>query len=389
VEHDADVISAADHVIDMGPGAGRLGGRIVAEGTPAELAVLPTSVTGPFLARRPTDIRLLPSRPAPGLRIRGARAHNLRGIDVEIPGGSLTAVTGVSGSGKSSLVFDVLLASARAGKPVACEAVEGLERFDRVLYVDQEPLAGGPLSTPATYLGLFDAVRTIFASTGEARARGFGKAYFSYLTREGRCETCGGTGETRISMDFLADVLAPCEDCGGRRYKPEILEVLHRGLTIAGILDLSAAEARSVFPEPRRLERGLQTLEEIGLGYLRLGQPLDTLSGGEAQRLKLAAELMKSVAGPALYLFDEPATGLHFVDIDRLLDVFGRLIDQGHTLVVVEHDTGVIARAGHVIDLGPEGGGRGGAVVATGPPSAIAACPASFTGAALRKVLAS
>ena len=389
VEHDADVISAADHVIDMGPGAGRLGGRIVAEGTPAELAVLPTSVTGPFLARRPTDIRLLPSRPAPGLRIRGARAHNLRGIDVEIPGGSLTAVTGVSGSGKSSLVFDVLLASARAGKPVACEAVEGLERFDRVLYVDQEPLAGGPLSTPATYLGLFDAVRTIFASTGEARARGFGKAYFSYLTREGRCETCGGTGETRISMDFLADVLAPCEDCGGRRYRPEVLEVAYRGLTIAGLLDLTAAEARSFFPEPRGLERGLRTLEEIGLGYLRLGQPLDTLSGGEAQRLKLAAELMTPVAGPALYLFDEPTTGLHFVDIDRLLDVFGRLIDQGHTLVVVEHDTGVIARAGHVIDLGPEGGGRGGAVVATGPPSAIAACPASFTGAALRKVLAS
>jgi excinuclease ABC subunit A len=388
VEHDADVIGAADHVLDMGPGAGRLGGRIAAEGTPAEIAVLPTSITGPYLTRRAAGLRPLPFRPTPGLRIRGARAHNLRSIDVEIPGGGLTAVTGVSGSGKSSLVFDVLLASARAGRPVECEAVEGLGRFDRVLHVDQEPPAGGASSTPATYLGLFDAVRTIFASTAEARVRGFGKAHFSYLTQEGRCETCGGTGETRISMDFLADVRTPCEDCGGRRYKSEVLEVPYRGLYVADVLGLSAAEARSVFPEPRTLERGLRTLEEIGLGYLRLGQPLDTLSGGEAQRLKLAAELMKPVAGPALYLFDEPTTGLHFTDVDRLLDVFGRLIGQGHTLVAVEHDPGLIARAGHVIDLGPEGGGRGGGVVAAGPPSAIAACPASFTGAALRKILA-
>jgi excinuclease ABC subunit A len=235
---------------------------------------------------------------------------------------------------------------------------------------------------------LFDPVRTIFAAAEEARRRGFGRAHFSYLSREGRCETCGGTGLTRISMDFLADVLTPCEDCGGRRYRPEILEVAVRGKTIADVLDLTASEARSFFPEPRPLAGALAALDEIGLGYLRLGQPLDTLSGGEAQRLKLAAGLMKPAPGPVLYLFDEPTSGLHADDTARLLEIFARLIRDGHTLVAVEHDPRFIARAAAVIDLGPGGGDAGGALVAAGPPAAVAACPGSATGAALRGLLA-
>ncbi|MEN6312215.1 MAG: excinuclease ABC subunit UvrA [Acidobacteriota bacterium] len=384
VEHDPAVIGAADHVIDMGPGAGRAGGRIVAEGTPAEVAANPLSPTGRYLsAGRPSPAGL-PGTPRPGLRIAGARANNLRSIDVEIPSGVLTAVTGVSGSGKSSLVFDVLRASAAAGRPVGCSAVEGLGRFSGVVQVDQAGLAASSRGIPATYAGFFDTIRTLFASEAAAESRGFGKAHFSFLTKEGRCETCGGAGKTSVSMDFLADVQMPCETCGGARYRPEVLEIAYRGKTIADVLALTAVEAKEFFAGRAAIERPLGLLEEIGLGYLAIGQPLDTLSGGEAQRLRLAAGLMRPAAGACLYLFDEPTTGLHFTDIERLLGVFGRLIGHGHTLVVIEHDLQVIEAAHHVIDLGPEGGEGGGTVVAAGSPGDIAAEPRSFTGAALR-----
>ncbi len=384
VEHDPGVIRAADHVIDMGPGAGREGGRIVAEGTPAEIAANPDSPTGQYLWAAPRERTLLPGTPAPGVRVAGARANNLRSIDVEVPAGALTAVTGVSGSGKSSLVFDVLRASASAGRPVNCGAVEGLGRFADVIHVGQDPLAANPRSVPATHLGIFDGIRGLFAAAPEARARGLTKAHFSFLRKEGRCETCAGAGKTTVSMDFLADVRVPCESCGGARYRPEVLEVAYRGRTIAGVLALTASVAREFFEDEAAFARPLGLLEEIGLGYLQLGQPLDTLSGGEAQRLKLAAGLMRPAAGPCLYLFDEPTTGLHFTDIDRLLGVFARLLERGHTLVVVEHDLQVIAAAHHIIDLGPEGGDGGGTVVASGTPAEVAADPRSFTGAALR-----
>ena len=285
-------------VIDLGPGAGPAGGRIVAEGSPAEIAADPASPTGRFLARMPSAFVPFAASLGPGIRIRGAKAHNLRAVDVEIPAGGLVAVSGVSGSGKTSLVFDVLQASARAGRPVACDAIEGLDRFDRVTAVDQELPAGGGTSTPATFAGVFDEIRALFAAAPEARARGFGKAHFSYLTKEGRCETCGGAGETRVALDFLADIRTPCETCGGRRYKSEVLEVRLDGRSVADVLDLTIGEARAAFSGRRGIERSLGALEETGLGYLQLGQPLGTLSGGELQRLKLGLRLGGPAARP-------------------------------------------------------------------------------------------
>jgi excinuclease ABC subunit A len=383
VEHDPDVIRAADWVIDMGPGAGRNGGRITAEGTPGAIAANPDSPTGRYLASPHGAASPLPGKSGPGLRIAGARANNLRSVDVSIPSGVLTAITGVSGSGKSSLVFDVLLASAEAGRPVECSAIEGLDRFAKIIHVDQEPVAGSSRSIPATYAGFFDTIRSLFAATPGAKDRGFGKPHFSFLTKEGRCEACGGSGKTTVSMDFLADVQTPCEDCSGTRYKPEVLEVGYEGKTIAEVLSLTASEAATFFSGHKAIERPLRLLEEIGLGYLQLGQPLDTLSGGEAQRLKLASGLMHSAAGVCLYLFDEPTTGLHFADIERLLGVFGRLLEHGNTLVVIEHNLQVIGRSQHVIDLGPGGGDAGGRVIACGTPAEVAADPRSATGAAL------
>ena len=388
VEHDIDVIRAADRLIDMGPGAGTDGGRIVAEGSPDEVANIPASPTGRYLAGGPPAASPLPGTPRPGVRITGASANNLRMIDVDIPSGALTAVTGVSGSGKSSLIFDVLTASAKAGRPVGCRDIAGLERYEQVVPVDQEPLDGGPRSTPATYAGIFDAIRSLFAATAGAKARGFGRSQFSFLTKEGRCETCRGAGKTTVSMDFLADVESICEACGGTRYKPEVLEVGLDGKTVADVLDMTMSEARTLFAGRQGLESPLALFDEIGLGYLRLGQPLDTLSGGEAQRLKLATGLARPAKGESLYVFDEPTTGLHFVDIEKLLKVFARLLGASHTIVVVEHNLDIVARAHHVIDLGPEGGVGGGRVVAAGSPQDIAASPRSYTGAALRRSLA-
>jgi excinuclease ABC subunit A len=384
VEHDLEVVRAADHVIDIGPGAGRDGGRIVAEGPPAEIERAPWSVTGPYLAGRTARPGPLPRGTGPRLEIAGARAHNLRSIDVAVPAAALTAVTGVSGSGKTSLVFDVIRDSAEAGRPVLCSALRGLERFSKVVAAGIETPAESVSSIPLTYLGLFDAVRSLFAASDEARVRGFKKAHFSFLTPEGRCGECGGTGRRTISLDHLADVSGPCEVCGGTRYDRHVLAVRVEGRTMADILDLTAAEGADVFAGRSKIAAGLALLADIGLGYLRLGQPLDTLSGGERQRLKLASELMDPPKGPALYLFDEPTTGLHPSDVDRLLGLFGKLLDAGHTIVAVEHDLDLISRAGHVIDLGPEGGDGGGRLVVEGTPEAVIACRASRTGAALR-----
>jgi excinuclease ABC subunit A len=384
VEHDIDVIRAADHVLDLGPGAGRDGGLIVAGGSPAEIERDPSSVTGPYLAGKARRPGALPACLGPGLEIAGARAHNLRGIDLAIPSGALTAVTGVSGSGKSSLVFDVIQASAEAGRPVLCREIRGLARFKKIVAAGIEAPAESAASIPLTYLGLFDAVRSLCAASEEARARGFKKAHFSFLTPEGRCEACGGSGRRTVSLDHLADVFGSCEVCGGARYKPEVLEVRVAGRTIADVLGLTAAEGKEALAGLPRVAAGLGLLAEIGLGYLALGQSLDTLSSGERQRLKLAAELANPPAGPTLYLFDEPTTGLHPSDVDRLLALFGRLLEAGHTIVAVEHDLDLVSRAGHVIDLGPEGGDEGGALVFEGTPEGLMASPASYTGAALR-----
>ncbi len=384
VEHDLDVVRAADHVLDLGPGAGREGGRIVAEGSPLEIERAPGSATGPFLSRRAHRPGRLPGKPGPSLEIIGARANNLRGIDVAIPSGVLTVVTGISGSGKSSLVFDVLLASSQAGRPVSCAEIRGLEHYSKIIPVGIDPPAESSASIPLTYLGLFDRVRSLFAASEEARCKGYKKAHFSYLTAEGRCGSCGGTGRTTVSLDYLADVTVPCETCGGGRYNREVLAIRISGRTIAEILDLTAAEGAAVFSDDPKIASGLALLAEIGLGYLQLGQSLDTLSSGERQRLKLVSELMGPTAGRTLYLFDEPTTGLHPSDTDRLLLLFGKLLASGQTIVAVEHDLDLVSRAGHVIDLGPEGGDAGGTLILQGTPEAVANCPSSYTGAALR-----
>jgi excinuclease ABC subunit A len=384
VEHELQVIEEADWIIDLGPGAGPLGGRIVARGIPSEIRSNPESPTGRAL-NAPFFLDPLP-RPDVGdsIRVEGARAHNLRGIDVSFPAGTLTAVTGVSGSGKTSLVFDVLFRSARAGRPVGCDAVRGLDRYAKIVLVDQEPLAAGFGATILTFAGLFDNVRALFAASNEARSLGLKKAHFSYVTSEGRCPDCRGSGALRVSMDFLADIETPCPTCAGLRYRPDVLRARWRGRTIADVLSLSVEDGAAVFEEYRGLRQALTVLTETGLGYLLLGQPLDTLSGGEGQRLKLAGELVKPVRGRALYLFDEPTAGLHREDTEKLLALFGRLASQGHTLIVVEHDLDVIARAGWIIDLGPEGGIDGGGLVACGAPAQIAIHPDSRTGFVLR-----
>ena len=387
VEHDLDIVRAADHVIDLGPGAGREGGRIVAEGPPLLVERSPGSVTGPYLAGLAKRPGPLPMSQGALLEIVGARANNLRCIDAVIPSGLLTAVTGVSGSGKTSLVFDVVLASAEAGRPVSCSGIRGLGRFSKVVSAGIEAPAENAASIPLTYLGLFDAVRGLFASSDEARAGGFKKAHFSFLTPEGRCEACGGTGRKTFSLDHLADVSVTCEVCRGARYNRSVLGVRVSGRTIADVLEMTATEGASAFAGQPKVAAGLSLLAEIGLDYLRLGQSLDTLSGGERQRLKLASELMDPPPGQVLYLFDEPTTGLHPSDVDRLLRLFGKLLAAGQTIVAVEHDLDLVSRAGHVIDLGPEGGDEGGSLVVQGTPEAVAACPASYTGTALRNYL--
>ena len=386
VEHDRDVIRAADHVLDLGPGAGEAGGQLVAQGSPSELTADPASVTGRWLAAS-TALDREPRELGEPIRIRSARAHNLAAIDLEIPTGGLVAVTGVSGSGKTTLVFDVLAASLRAGRPVGCAELSGASPASLVV-VDQEPIGASSASTPATFLGLFDPIRALFAKTPRARERAWSKSFFSLQGKGGRCEACEGSGRIRFSMDFLPDVEVPCEECGGRRYRAEVLECRWGEKSIADVLELTVKDALALFEGEKAIRKPLEVLAEVGLDYVRLGQPTSTLSGGEAQRLKLAAELAKSGCGANLYLFDEPTTGLHPEDTSRLLALFDRLVDAGHTLVVVEHDLEVVRRADWVLDLGPEGGDGGGRIVASGTPEAIARVPGSFTGQALLRAAA-
>ncbi|MGP1516548.1 MAG: excinuclease ABC subunit UvrA [Ottowia sp.] len=400
VEHDEDMIRAADHVIDMGPGAGVHGGRVMAQGTAAQVAAQPQSVTGQFLsgARRIA----VPRRRAPDarrgqVRITGARGNNLKGVDVSIPVGLFTCVTGVSGSGKSTLVNETLLAAASARlnhaqtEAAPHEAIEGLEALDKVIAVDQSPIGRTPRSNPATYTGLFAPIRELMAETATARERGYGPGRFSFNVPQssggGRCEACQGDGVVKVEMHFLPDVYVPCDICHGQRYNRETLQVQWKGRNIAQILGMTVEEAHAFFKDQPAIARKLQTLLDVGLSYITLGQSATTLSGGEAQRVKLALELSRRGTGKTLYVLDEPTTGLHFADIELLLKVLHQLCDAGNTIVVIEHNLDVIKTADWLIDMGPEGGAGGGAVVAQGTPEDVAACPASHTGRYLARLL--
>ncbi|HVF77578.1 MAG TPA: excinuclease ABC subunit UvrA [Solirubrobacteraceae bacterium] len=390
VEHDEQTMRAADHIVDIGPGAGEHGGEIVAAGTAADIERVPESLTGQFLARtRVIEIPKKRRRPSGYVEIRGAAENNLKGIDVKVPLGVLTAVTGVSGSGKSTLVNEVLfkavgnrLHRART-RPGRHTAILGLDQLDKIIQVDQSPIGRTPRSNPATYTGLFDVIRDLFSKTQEARARGYKPGRFSFNVKGGRCEVCRGDGQIKIEMHFLPDVYVPCEQCHGKRYNRETLDVRFKGKTIADVLDMPVAEAVVFFEHIPKIRRRLETLAAVGLGYIRLGQPATTLSGGEAQRVKLATELSKVATGRTLYILDEPTTGLHFADVQRLLEVLHRLVDQGNSVVVIEHNLDVIKTADRLIDMGPEGGEEGGQVVAAGTPEEVAGTPGSYTGSFL------
>ena len=399
VEHDEDAIRAADHVIDMGPGAGVHGGRVMAQGTAAEVAANPESLTGRYLARvlriaLPAQRHTLADTAEPQvLRIVGARGNNLKNVSVEIPVGLFTCVTGVSGSGKSTLVNDTLYATVARklynshAEPEPVDAIEGLDTFDKVINVDQSPIGRTPRSNPATYTGMFTPIRELFAEMNTAKERGYGPGRFSFNVAGGRCEACQGDGVLKVEMHFLPDVYVPCDVCHGKRYNRETLEVLYKGRNITDVLNLTVEDAHAYFGAVPAIARKLQTLLDVGLGYIRLGQSATTLSGGEAQRVKLALELSKRDTGRTLYILDEPTTGLHFADIDLLLRVLHTLRDAGNTIVVIEHNLDVIKTADWIIDMGPEGGAGGGTVVAQGTPEAVAANAASFTGRYLRPLL--
>ena len=395
VEHDEDTMRAADYIIDVGPGAGVHGGEIVAAGTPEEVMNTPGSITGEYLSGR----RRIPvpreRRKGNGklLKVFGAAENNLRHIDVEIPLGTFTCVTGVSGSGKSSLVNEILYkklgadlnrVKVRAGRH---DRIEGEEFLDKVIDIDQSPIGRTPRSNPATYTGLFNDIRELFASTQDAKARGYGPGRFSFNTRGGRCEACQGDGLLKIEMHFLPDIYVPCEVCKGKRYNRETLEVHYKGKNIYEVLEMTVDEALPFFENLPRIYNRLKTLEEVGLGYVKLGQASTTLSGGEAQRVKLATELSKRSTGRTIYILDEPTTGLHSYDVQRLIDVLQKLVDVGNTVVVIEHNLDVIKTADHIIDLGPEGGDGGGSVVCTGTPEEVAACGTSYTGRYLKRML--
>ena len=395
VEHDEDTMRAADFIVDVGPGAGSHGGEIVAAGSLEEIIATPASITGQYLSGAKKIP--VPSRRRSGnghmLSIRGAMEHNLKDIDVDIPLGTLTCVTGVSGSGKSSLVGEVLnktllakLNHART-RPGVCRCIEGMEQLDKVIDIDQSPIGRTPRSNPATYTGLFNDIRDLFASTSDAKIRGYGPGRFSFNVKGGRCEACCGDGLVKIEMHFLADVYVPCEVCKGARYNRETLEVLYKGKNISQVLDMTAEEAAEFFENIPKIHNKVKTLVEVGLGYVKLGQSSTTLSGGEAQRVKLATELARTSTGKTIYVLDEPTTGLHAADVHKLIDVLQALVDAGNTALIIEHNLDVIKTADHIIDLGPEGGDGGGFVVASGTPEQVAQVKESYTGQYLKRYL--
>jgi excinuclease ABC subunit A len=399
VEHDAETIRRADYILDLGPGAGVRGGEVVAAGTLPELLAHPHSLTAKYLNGQlaipiPRQ-RVKPSEDRGWLEVLGARANNLKGIDARIPLGTLTCVTGVSGSGKSTLVDDILRRAlfrkffGSKERPGAHRVLRGFERLDKVIVIDQTPIGRTPRSNPATYTGMFNHIRDLFARLPAARIRGYGSGRFSFNVQGGRCEKCQGDGLLKIEMHFLPPVYVTCEACNGRRYNRETLEITYKGKNIADVLDMTVDEAVTFFRAVPKIGEPLATLAEVGLGYIGLGQSATTLSGGEAQRVKLAAELSRKATGHTLYILDEPTTGLHFHDVAKLLEVLFKLRASGNTVLVIEHNLEVIKTADWIIDLGPEGGAAGGEIVAQGAPEAVAQAPASYTGQYLRRLLAS
>ena len=392
VEHDAETMRSADHILDLGPGAGALGGRLVAQGTPAEIMANPASLTGRYLrGEMAVDLPKRDRRPKRFLSIVGARKHNLKSITARIPLGLFTCVTGVSGSGKSTLVLEVLFHSLsqllyhKHPKIDGCKALEGVEALDKVIDIDQSPIGRTPRSNPATYTGLFTFIRDLFAKLPESRVRGYKLGRYSFNVKGGRCEACQGDGLIKIEMHFLPDIYVTCEVCKGQRYNRETLEIQHKGRSIADILNMTVEEALEFFEHIPHIKAKLKTLHDVGLHYIKLGQSATTLSGGEAQRVKLSRELSKRATGRTLYILDEPTTGLHFADIQRLLDVLNRLVEAGNTVLVIEHNLDVIRNADWIMDLGPEGGDHGGEIVAEGKPADLARVAHSYTGQVLKE----
>ena len=394
VEHDEDTMLAADHIVDIGPGAGSHGGEVVAEGTAEEIMQIEESITGQYLSgklRIPVpDVR---KKPQGWLTIKGAEENNLKKVNVKIPLSVMTCVTGVSGSGKSSLINEILykrlardLNRARM-IPGKHQSILGIDQLDKVIAIDQSPIGRTPRSNPATYTGVFDQIRDLFASTTDAKARGYSKGRFSFNVKGGRCEACSGDGIIKIEMHFLPDVYVPCEVCGGKRYNRETLEVRYKGKSIYDVLDMTVEEAVPFFENVPSIRRKIETLYDVGLSYIKLGQPSTTLSGGEAQRIKLATELSRRSTGKTIYILDEPTTGLHFADVHKLVEILHKLTEGGNTVVVIEHNLDVIKTADYIIDLGPEGGDGGGTIIAEGTPEKIAENPDSYTGIYIKKML--
>ena len=394
VEHDEDTMLAADHIVDIGPGAGEHGGQVIAQGTAQEIMQIPESITGQYLSGKiQIPVPETRRKPTGWLTVKGAAENNLKNIDVKFPLGVFTCVTGVSGSGKSSLVNEILykylakqLNRART-IPGKFKKIEGVEQLDKVIDIDQSPIGRTPRSNPATYTGVFDQIRDLFASTVDAKAKGYTKGRFSFNVKGGRCEACGGDGIIKIEMHFLPDVYVPCEVCQGKRYNRETLDVKYKGKSIYDVLDMTVEEALEFFDKVPSIRRKIETLNDVGLSYIKLGQPSTTLSGGEAQRIKLATELSRRSTGKTIYILDEPTTGLHFADVHKLVEILQRLAEGGNSVVVIEHNLDVIKTADYIIDIGPEGGDGGGTVIAEGTPEHIAQCPNSYTGIYVKKML--